>query len=159
MLQLQASTSPEALSLSAITALIPPVQSWLLQPTQSHRVHTAFSSLPFRVNNPLVSATESTYKKLILSLRDFYNFLIALGWVWDLFMSYSAFQRLTWRRFSQVPPLGLQWTYFSMTYNEQLVQMLLLWLERNVKWTTAFAKLLTSKISTLERRDSDTHHI
>lgn len=35
ILQLQASISPEALSVITITALTPPVQSWLLQPKQS----------------------------------------------------------------------------------------------------------------------------
>lgn len=81
ILQLQASISPEALPVSAITALTPPVQSWLLQRKQSLREHKAFSSVSFRINNPLVSATESTKKTGIYSQRHllFFFFLIALG--------------------------------------------------------------------------------
>lgn len=72
-------------------------------------------------------------------------------------MSSSAFERLTLCTFSQVTPVGIHQTQFSVTYNEQLVQMHLLWLEENVKLTTAFAKFLASKISTLEGKDSDMH--
>lgn len=50
----------------------------------SYRVDMALSSVPFGINSPLVSVTESMYRNLIFILRDFYIFLIALWWVWDL---------------------------------------------------------------------------